>query len=190
MSAPNFEQVKRVYAQISTPFCIPTDEDAAFADNLSEDFLCKLDDAFSAAKDGKEEPQSPNAFVESAEFERIFKEYYSGNGKDTGPTGPADIENYDLLPFDLWDNKRQTVVPAEGYSIDKEACPHGTEGARRKRGPLSHQRFWRKTKTGKRQFFHGYRMTIKGKRKWVTDRSLALARFNAERKRDGQDSYF
>jgi hypothetical protein len=98
-------------------------------------------------------------------------------------------EEYDLLPFDLYDRRRQEALPIDGYKIDQWDRPHGTGGQRRKRGALTRQRFWRKTKDGKKQFFHGYRMTIRGKRKWVTDRSLSLARFNAERKRDGQDSY-
>jgi hypothetical protein len=106
------------------------------------------------------------------------------------PLAAVEKEEYDLLPLDLWDNKRQTVVPADGYEIDQWDRPHGTGGQGRKRGPLARQKFWRKTKDGKHQFFHGYRLSIQGRRKWVTDRSLSLARFNAERKRDGQDGYF
>src|SRR5262249_38898305 len=107
--------------------------------------------------------------------------------------GPAVVEKatadeYDLIPFELWNRKTKTTFPVEGYQVDQHGRPHGAKGRGRKRGHLEKSMFWRRErKEGKLKFFHGYRLTIGGKRKWVTDKSLSLARFNAVKKRDGTE---
>ena len=102
----------------------------------------------------------------------------------------VESEDYDLLPFEIYDYKSGRLIPVEGYEIDQRCCPHGTGGQRRKRGPLTHLHFWRKqSKTDSPKFFHGYRLTIGGKQKRVTDKTLSLARYNAERKRWGEEEF-
>lgn len=96
-------------------------------------------------------------------------------------------EEYDLLPFEIWDPKLQRAVPATGYQIDQYCRPHGSGGRRRKRGPLAHQHNWFSKGKDDARFFHGYVLTINGRRRRVTAYSLALARYHAERKRSNDE---
>jgi hypothetical protein len=95
----------------------------------------------------------------------------------------GESEDYDLLPFEVYDPKLERAVPATGYALDQHCRPHGIGGRRRKRGPLAHQHGWRTRKGQKPHFFNGYWLTLNGRRRRVTDRSLAIARYDAERKR-------
>lgn len=92
-------------------------------------------------------------------------------------------EKYDLLPFEIWVPELEKTVPAVGYMIDEFCRPHGASGRRRKRGPLKHQHGWRRTKGDAPKFFNGYALTLGGRQRRVTDRSLAMARHDAEKKR-------
>jgi hypothetical protein len=177
MNTPDFEQIKQLYRDLN-------------ADDATDETInavCRRLDQLVSSKclEAMDDLEPGPTF--DVDLQRVFSKFYPDSPVQESS---SPIEEFDLLPFDLYDRRRQEALPIDGYEIDQWDRPHGTGGQRRKRGALTRQRFWRKTKDGKKQFFHGYRMTIRGKRKWVTDRSLSLARFNAERKRDGQDSYF
>ncbi len=98
-------------------------------------------------------------------------------------TPPEPAETYDLLPFNIYDPKLQTTVPATNYMIDQHCRPHGTGGRYRKRGPLTHQHTWVKRKGREPAFFNGYWLSLGSRQRKVTDRSLAMSRLHAERDR-------
>jgi len=91
--------------------------------------------------------------------------------KESKPADPP--EDLDLLPWPGFD----------GYSLDRWARPHGTGGKGRKKGPLTLDKKWHGKKGEKLEFKFGYRPYLNGSQVFRSQRTVTLARHNAERAR-------